>query len=103
MPEVKVRRQGIPQEEIAAVLRNGLGDGYRLVPKGGQRLEVHKNPFVRARIDTQEEPGGTVLTVRGMGFPFLLLHMITRLTNEAGLAKRVATVIGESGVLRDSA
>ena len=102
MPQVKVRRRGISAEDMAAVIRGGLGERVEITPKGGREIDVRKSFFTRARVVMTEEPGGTVVDVRGVGAPIPLVFITTLLVNNRGIAQRVASVIGAHGGFQDS-
>jgi hypothetical protein len=101
MPQVKVRRRGISAEDTAAVIRGRLGEQLKITPNGDRELEVAKNAFIRAKVTIDEEPGGTVFSVRGMGMPIPLLILTMMAVNDRGIARRVADAIGEHEGFRD--
>jgi hypothetical protein len=102
MPQVKVRRSGISAEDVAAVIRGSWpGENLETGSHGDRELEVKKNFFVRANVSISEEPGGTVLRVRGGGPVIPLLFWTTRLVNSRGIARRVANALGEHDGFRD--
>jgi hypothetical protein len=104
MPQVKVRRRGISAEDVAAVIRGSLpGGNLQTTQHGDRELEVQKSFLVRANVSISEEPGGTVLTVRGGGPVIPLLFWTTRLVNSRGIAQRVANALGEHAGFRDDA
>jgi hypothetical protein len=94
MPLVKVRRRNISAQEAAAAISASLGGKLKITPVGDRELNIKKNVFVQAKASISEEAGGTVFNVRGSGtFP---LFVITMLINNMGIARQVATVIGEN-------
>ena len=102
MQNIKVRRRAIDAENVAGVLRRGLGSGYQVAPDGTAGVYVRKGLFTRAKVSFDDEPGGTAFTVRGQGifvFPFSVV--ITRVLNDRGIARRTAEVIGEAAEYRD--
>jgi hypothetical protein len=104
MPQVKVRRTGISAEDVAAVIRGSLpGENLETIQQTDRELEVKKSFFVRANVSISEEPGGTVLRVRGGGPVIPLLFWTTRLVNSRGIARRVADALGEHDGFRDGA
>ena len=94
MPQVKVRRRGISAEDMAAVLRGSLAEQVQITPKGEREIDVRKSFFTRARVVMSEEPGGTVVDVRGVGAPIPLVFIATLVLNNRGIAQRVASAIG---------
>jgi hypothetical protein len=104
MPQVKVRRTGVSAEDVAAVIRGSLpGENLETIQQTDRELEVKKSFFVRANVSISEEPGGTVLRVRGGGPVIPLLFWTTRLVNSRGIAQRVADALGEHDGFRDGA
>ena len=104
MPQVKVRRRGISAEDAAAAIRDGLpGEKLETTPHGDRELEVKKSFLVRANVSISDEPGGTVLTVRGGGPVIPILFLTTRVANSRGIAQRVANALGEHPGFRDDA
>jgi hypothetical protein len=94
MPLVKVRRRNISAEEAAEAISGSLGGKLKVTPVGDRELNIRKNLFVQARASMSEESGGTVFNIRGSGtFP---LFVITMVINNMGIARQVATVIGEN-------
>jgi len=102
MPEVKVRRKGISADEAEAAIRAGLGPSAKITRSGDHRLDVTQSFLVRARVEMAEEPGGTVFTVHGVGVPFPLVFIVTRLSNEKGIAVKVADALGASEGLHEN-
>jgi hypothetical protein len=96
MPQVKVRRHNVSAEEAAAVISSRLGDKLEITPAGDSELILRRGFFARARVSVSDEPGGTVFNVRGSGLPFPLLIVTMTLINNQGIARRVATVLGEN-------
>lgn len=96
MPEVTVRRRGIAAEDAAAAVRSRLGDGVAVSAVGSRELQVRKSYFTQASVTMTEQPGGTVFRVKGSAPASLPLWMLVmRLVNERGIARQVASAIGE--------
>jgi hypothetical protein len=93
MHRVKVRRTGLHLDEVAGVIRDGLGAGFQVEPEG-DALKVSKG-LSKATVQMREESGGTVFEVRGNGtylvIPFSLV--VTKMRSERGVAKRTADII----------
>ena len=102
MPEVKVRRKGISADEAEAAIRASLGPSVKITHNGDHRLEIAKSFFVRAKVEMAEEPGGTVFTVHGVGVPFPLVFIVTKMSNEKGIAGKVADALGASEGFREN-
>jgi hypothetical protein len=102
MPEVKVRRTGISADEAEAAIRASLGSSVKITHSGDHRLDVATSFFTRAKVEMAEEPGGTVFAVHGVGVPFPLVFIVTKVSNEKGIAVKVADAIGASEGLRDN-
>ena len=94
MPEVKVRRQGIPVSEASAAIRDALGQGCQITETGDGGLDVRRNFFIRAKVSMREEPGGTVFHVRGAGVPIPLLFTTMMAVNSRGIGRQIADAIG---------
>jgi hypothetical protein len=102
MPEVKVRRAGIPAMEASSAIKDALGADYEVTQTGDRDLEVRKNAFIRAKVSMRDEPGGTLFHVRGQGMPIPLLFTTMMLINNRGIAKQVADAIGSREEFRDN-
>jgi hypothetical protein len=102
MPEVKVRRTGIPAMEASSAIKQALGAGYEVTQTGERDIEVRKNAFIRAKVTITEEPGGTLFRVRGQGMPIPLLFTTMMLINNQGIAKQVAAALGSREDFRDN-
>jgi hypothetical protein len=98
MQTVKVQRSGISADQVAGVLRRGLGDGYQVQADGDSQLSVSKG-LARAKVSLRGEPDGTVFDVSGeAGVSVMpLAGLISKMMNERGLARRTAAVIGQAG------
>jgi hypothetical protein len=95
MASVKVRKVGISVEQATDVLRQSLGEGYRVEPGGEAEVLVRKG-IGRAKVNFREEAGGTVFEVRGQGFTPALI-----LLSNMGIAKRTAAAIDSAAEFRD--
>jgi hypothetical protein len=102
MPEVKVRRTGIPAEEASSAIREALGEGCEVTQTGERDIEVRKNLFIRAKVTMSEEPGGTLFHVRGQGVPFPGLFGTMMLVNNRGIAKQIVDALGTCEEFRDN-
>ena len=97
MQSVKIRKTGISADEAADVIRRGMGDAYKVeVDAGTGAIHVRKG-FGWASVDLREEAGGTVFETRGKGFMIIMIMI-----NNAGIAKRVSTVLGQAAEYRDN-
>lgn len=95
------RRTGITADELAAVISRGLGEGVEVVPDGGSEVRVRKG-LRKAKVTIDSESGGTEFRVSGVGTFFVpTSHVITRLVNDRGIAKRTAEVIGRAQELAE--
>lgn len=97
MPQVKVRRRNVSAEEAAAVISSRFGSKLEITPTSDTELSLRQGFFARAEVSVSEEPGGTVFNVRGSGPPFPVLVATMTLINNQGIARRVATALGENG------
>jgi hypothetical protein len=95
MASVKVRKVGISVDEATDVLRQGLGEGYRVEPGGEAEVHVRKGFFGRAKVNFREEAGGTLFEVQGQGFTPAMIVL------SMGLAKRTAAAIDAAAEFRD--
>jgi len=96
MPEVKIRRRNVSAEEAAAVISSRFGGKLEITPAGDTELNLKQGFFTRAKVSISDEPGGTVFRVRGAGPPFPFFYLMTTLVNNQGIAKRVASALGEN-------
>jgi hypothetical protein len=96
MPEVKVRRRNVSAEEVAAVISSRFGDKMEITLTGDTELSLRQGFLARARVSVSDEPGGTVFNVRGSGLPFPILILTMKLINNQGIARRVATALGQN-------
>ena len=104
MPEAKVRRRDITAAEAAAVIRGSLGDELKIEIVNDRELRIRKSHWVQARVTIREEPGGTVFDVRGRGGQVSpLVIVVARAVNDRGIARRVATALGEHKDFADDA
>jgi hypothetical protein len=92
MHNVKVHRTGISLNDVADVVRNGLGEGSSVEPDGDS-LKVRKGAG-KAVVRMREESGGTAFEVSGQGTWFGVYWAITKMMSERGVAKRTADIIG---------
>ena len=92
MPVVTVRGS-VTLQEAAAALRGNLGDHYEITTHGTgarQALKVRQSAASTATVRLDQEGNGTTFHVHGSGL------VISRLVNELGIAKKVATMIAEA-------
>ena len=92
MPSVLVRREGVSSDEVAEVLRRGLGSSYE-VRAGGAEVLVRRGTFSRAKVTLAPVPGGTAFEVRGQSPPVPVMMLTMRVVNERGIAQRVSEVL----------
>jgi hypothetical protein len=94
MQNVNVNRTGLSLDDVADVIRTGLGAGFRVEPDG-DGLMVSKG-LRKATVHMREESGGTAFEVRGKAtyIPFGGL-IITKILSERA-ANRTAEIIGEA-------
>lgn len=104
MPQVKVRRRNISADEAVAAIRSILGDSIEISPVGDREVRVKKSYFAQAKVSMSDEPGGTLFDVSGAASASLPLWMLTmKLVNDRGIARQVATAIGEYKDFADDA
>lgn len=92
MHNVQVNRTGLSLDNVADVIRKGLGPGFSVDPEG-DGLKVSKG-LSKATVQMREESGGTAFEVRGMGTPIPVIWGVTKIMSERGVAKRTAEIIG---------
>jgi hypothetical protein len=106
MPTVTVPRADLTTDEVVAVLRNGLGDGYHVLPgmtmgqlpfqgprKGGPNtivVGVGDNRQVKALVTITPRGGQTKLRIRPSGIT------VTLVVNTFGIARTVRKVLASS-------
>lgn len=101
MHSVTVKSPGISAEQAASVLRDQLGSGYQVMPKGTE-IRLRKGLFIRAKVLIDDEPGGTTFSIGGQGIrlPIPLVYALMRQMNDRGIAERAAQIISQSAELR---
>jgi hypothetical protein len=89
MPTVTLTRPSATLEEIAAGLREQLGDRYQVAPKGGSTdvLRVSAGTMALASVRVVRAAGVTTCRVHGGGL------IIGRLINELSIARTVAAAL----------
>jgi hypothetical protein len=104
MHSVNVPGTHIIASQLAAILRQELGTGYQVSPRGDDEIKIRKGISQRARITITHEPGGTEIDTRGesIRLPIPLYYAITRQTNDRGIAARCADIISHSAQPRDT-
>jgi hypothetical protein len=104
MHSVNVPGSQITASQLATILRQELGAGYRVSPAGADEVKVRKGIFQRARITISHEPGGTEIGARGesIRLPIPLYYAINKQMNDGGIAARCADIISDSAQLRDT-
>jgi hypothetical protein len=106
MPTVTVPRDDLTTEEVATVLRDGLGDGYNVLPgmaisqfafqgphEGRDNTIVvgtGGNRLVKAQVTITSRGGQTELRISPGGFTWDLV------LNTFGVARKVRTVLANS-------
>ena len=106
MPTVTVPRADLTTEEVVTVLRNGLGDGYNVLPgmtmgqlpfqgprKGGPNQIVvgtGDNRQVKVLVTITPQGGQTKLRIRPSGIT------LTLVSNTFGIARTVRKVLASS-------
>jgi hypothetical protein len=97
MPTVRVSCTGITSDQAAAALQRQLGDGYEVSAEGESRVTASQGKTKKARADLRDDGDGTIFEVHGVAvwiYPLSLL--VTKITNERGIAKTVAEAIGNT-------
>jgi hypothetical protein len=104
MHSVNIPGAHITASQLAAILRQELGSGYQVSPRGDDQVKVRKGISQRARITITREPGATEIDTRGesIRLPIPLYYVISRQTNDRGIAARCADIISHSAQLRDT-
>ncbi len=97
MSQVRIPREGVSAQEVAAAILTGLGDRPEVMIEGSLELKVKQGFFSRAKVTLTHQRGAAVANVTGSAPPGLILMLMMRYVNERGIARRVATAI-ESGV-----
>jgi hypothetical protein len=92
MHNVTVNRTDLSLDQVADVIRKGLGPGYTVEPDG-DGLKVSKG-LTKATVQMREESGGTAFEVRGVGTVIPLVWILSKIISERGIARRTADVIG---------
>ena len=95
MPTVSLRTVDVPIEEVAGVLRDGLGPASRVEVKDARELAVRVGFFERASVETRYQSDETIVDARGVGVPVPLLMFTMRSVNSRGIARRCVEVIAE--------
>jgi hypothetical protein len=85
MPTVTIQRS-ISLQELSTALQEKLGSQYQ-VTQHGNGLKVRQTPATTASVRLVNRGGASVISVHGGGL------LITRLVNELGIAKKVASAI----------
>jgi len=93
MPTVTVEQQ-VTLQEAATALQDQLGDHYQVTTTHAsgtqQGLKVKQSAATTATVHLDQEGNATKFTVHGGGL------VISRMINEFGIAKKVATAIEEA-------
>jgi hypothetical protein len=92
MPTVTIERS-VTIQDTADALRQKLGDRYEVTTHGQgkqEALKVKQSAASVANVHLAQESGTTTFRVHGGGF------VISRLINELGIAKKVATALEEA-------
>ncbi len=87
MPTVTVQRS-VSLQELTTALQEKLGSQYE-VRQHGNGLKIKQSAASTATVRLASSGGATVIHVHGGGL------LITRLINEFGIAKKVASAIQE--------
>jgi hypothetical protein len=90
MPTVTVNRADIGRDEAIQAVSQQLGNSYTVRP--GSRddvFSVAKGAMSGAKVHIKRQDGATEFHVHGTGL------IVGRLINEVGIARRVATAIGQ--------
>jgi hypothetical protein len=92
MPSVTID-EPVTLEDTAKVLKDKLGTHYEVTTRGSgpqEALKVKQSAASTATVRLSREGNATTFHVHGGGL------VISRMINEFGIAKKVASVIGEA-------
>jgi hypothetical protein len=92
MPTVTID-QSVTIQDTAEALRQKLGARYEVTTHGEgnkEALKVRQSAASVANVHVEQESGTTTFRVHGGGF------VISRMINELGIAKKVATALQEA-------
>ena len=96
MPTVTVERS-VTLQQAATALKGGLGSGYEVTTHGSgthEALKVKQSAASTATVHLDQDGNTTTFHVHGGGL------VISRMVNEFGIAKKVATKIEEAFATR---
>jgi len=89
MPSATIPR-AITPEQAADALREQLGSGYKVAPRGKDSLTVKHGSLAFATVHLGQDGTATTFRVHGGGL------IIGRIVNELGIARTVTAAIRES-------
>jgi hypothetical protein len=93
VPTVTIPQTNISRDDAMEAVRQQLGADYKVKAGGNAEVfSVEKGTLSGAKVHMKSEGGATKFHVHGTGI------IIGRIVNELGIARKVATAIGQTSL-----